>query len=43
MLTAAVRPEYVELLAAQGLDVLNARVETFMQYETVLLGKVKTK
>ena len=31
--TAAVGPEYVEFLAAQGPDVLNARVETFMQYE----------
>ena len=35
-LTAAVGPEYVDFLAAQGLDVLNARVETFMQYEMTL-------
>ena len=27
----------MEFLAAQGPDVLNARVETFMQYETALL------
>ena len=33
-LTVAVCPEYVEFLAAQSPDVLNARVETFMQYET---------
>ena len=33
-LTAAVGPDYVDILAAQGPDVLNARVETFMQYET---------
>ena len=39
-LTAAVDPEYVEFLAAQGPDVLNARVETFMQYETALLGQI---
>ena len=39
-LTAAVGPEYVEFLAEQGPDVLNARVETFMQYETALLEQV---
>ena len=38
-LTAAVCPEYVEFLAAQGPDVLNARVETFKQYETALVGQ----
>ena len=37
-LTASVGPEYVEFLAAQGPDVLNARAETFLQYETALLG-----
>ena len=37
-LTAAVRPEYVEFLAAQGPNVLKSRVETFMQYKTALLG-----
>ena len=39
-LTATGGPEYVEFLAAQGPDVLNPCVETFMQYETALLGKV---
>ena len=39
-LTAAVGPEYVEFLAAQGPDVLNARVETFMQCETAFIEKV---
>ena len=29
-LTATLGPEYVKFLAAQGPDVLNARVETFM-------------
>ena len=42
-LTAAVGPEYLEFLAAQGLDVLNARVETFIQYETALLGQVQNQ
>ena len=42
-LTAAVGPKYVEFLAAKGPDVLNARVETFMQYETALLGRFRTK
>ena len=42
-LTAAVGPEYVEFLAAQGPDVLNARVETFMQYETALLMQVQNQ
>ena len=31
-ITVAVGPEYVEFLVAEGPDVLNARVETFMQY-----------
>ena len=31
-LNSAVGSEYVEFLAAQGPDILNARVETFMQY-----------
>ena len=39
-LIATVGSEYVEFLAAQGPDVLNSRVETFMQYETALLGQV---
>ena len=39
-LTAAVSLEYVEFQAAQGPDGLNARVETFMQYETDLVGQV---
>ena len=39
-LTAAVGPVYVEFLATQGPDGLNARVEAFMQYETALLGQV---
>ena len=42
-MTAAVCPEYVEFLAAQGSDALNARVETFMQYETALLGQVQNQ
>ena len=42
-LTAAVGPAYVDLLAAQGPDVLNTRVETFMQYETALVGKVQNQ
>ena len=42
-LTVAVGPEYVEFLAAQGPDVLNARVEAFMQYETSLLGQVQNQ
>ena len=41
--TAAVGPEYVEFLAAQGPDVLNAHVETFMQYETALLWQVQNQ
>ena len=42
-LTAAVGPECVDHLAAQVPDVLNARVDTFIQYETVLLGQVQTQ
>ena len=42
-LTAAVGPEYVELLVAKGPDVLNARFEIFMQYETALLGQVQNQ
>lgn len=42
-LTAAVGLEYVEFLVAQGPDVLNARVEAFMQYETALLGQVQNQ
>ena len=33
----------MELPAAQGPDVLNARVELFMQYETTLLGQVQNQ
>ena len=40
-LTAAVGPECDEFLAAQDLNVLYARVETFMQYETALVGRVQ--
>ena len=42
-LIATIDPEYVEFLAAQGPDVLNARVETFVQYETALLGQVQNQ
>ena len=42
-LIATIDPENVEFLAAQGPDVLNARVETFMQYETALLGQVQNQ
>ena len=42
-LTAAVGTYYVEFLAAQGPDVLNAHIETFIQNETGLLGRFKTK
>ena len=42
-LIAAIGPEYVEFLAAQGSEVLNARVETFMHYETSLLGQVQNQ
>ena len=42
-LTVALGPEYVEFLAAQCPDVLHARVETFMQYETALLGQVQSQ
>uniref|UniRef100_A0AAV1V027 Uncharacterized protein n=1 Tax=Peronospora matthiolae TaxID=2874970 RepID=A0AAV1V027_9STRA len=36
-LTASLGSEYVELFVSQGPDVLNARVEGFMQYEAILL------
>ena len=42
-LTAFVGPEYVECLAAQGPDVLNARVETFMNYGKALSGQIYNK
>ena len=42
-LSAAVGPEYVDFLAAQDPDVLHARVEIFMQYETALLGQVQNQ
>ena len=32
---------YVEFLDAQGPDVLNTRVGTFMQYKTTPMGKVR--
>ena len=38
--TAALGPEYAEFLSAQGPGVLNARVETFTQYESALLEEV---
>uniref|UniRef100_A0AAV1T1N7 Retrotransposon gag domain-containing protein n=1 Tax=Peronospora matthiolae TaxID=2874970 RepID=A0AAV1T1N7_9STRA len=40
-LTASLGPEYVEFLVSQGPEVLNARVESFMQYEAALLGQVQ--
>ena len=42
-LTAAAGPEYVKFLAAQDTFVLNARGETFMQYETALLGHIQNQ
>ena len=42
-LTAAVSPDFAELLAAQGPDVLNARVENLMQYRSALLGHIQTE
>ena len=42
-LIAAVGPEYVVFLAAQGPGVRNARVETFMQYQSSLLGQVQNQ
>ena len=42
-LTAAVGREYVAFLASQGPDVLNARVETFIQYETALVGQPQSQ
>ena len=33
----------MEFLAAQGPDVLNKRVENFMQYEMALLGQVQNQ
>ena len=42
-LIAAVGPEYVECLAAQGPDVINACVETYMKYETTLIGQVRNQ
>uniref|UniRef100_A0AAV1UQI7 Retrotransposon gag domain-containing protein n=1 Tax=Peronospora matthiolae TaxID=2874970 RepID=A0AAV1UQI7_9STRA len=40
-LTASLGPEYVEFLVSQGPEVLNARVESFMQYEATLLVQVE--
>ena len=40
-LTASLGTEYVEFLVAQGPDVLNARLEGFLQYEATLLGQVQ--
>ena len=40
-LAASLGPEYVEFLVAQGPDVLNARLEGFLQYEATLLGQVQ--
>ena len=40
-LAASLGPEYVEFLVAQGPDVLNARLESFLQYEATLLGQVQ--
>uniref|UniRef100_A0AAV1VDA4 Retrotransposon gag domain-containing protein n=1 Tax=Peronospora matthiolae TaxID=2874970 RepID=A0AAV1VDA4_9STRA len=40
-LIASLGPEYVEFLVSQGPEVLNARVEIYMQYEATLLGQVQ--
>uniref|UniRef100_A0AAV1VK53 Retrotransposon gag domain-containing protein n=1 Tax=Peronospora matthiolae TaxID=2874970 RepID=A0AAV1VK53_9STRA len=40
-LTASLGPEYVEFLVSQGPEVLNARVESFMQYEATLIRQVQ--
>ena len=42
-LTASLGPEYVEFLVSQGLEVLTARVEVFLQYEASLLVQIKNK
>ena len=41
--TASEGPEYVEFLFAHRPDVLNARVDIFIQYETALLGQVQNQ
>ena len=40
-LTASLGPEYVKFLVSQGPEVLTARVECFLQYETSLLEQVQ--
>ena len=40
-LTASLVPEHVKLILSQGLEVLTARVERFLQYEASLLGQVQ--
>ena len=40
-MTASVGLNFFEFLAVKGPDVLNARVDTFMQDETTLLGQVQ--
>ena len=39
-LSAFAGPDQIEALLAQGPEVLNARLETFMHYEATLLGQV---
>ena len=39
-LSALVGPDQIKALLAQGLEVLNARLEAFMRYEATLLGQV---
>ena len=36
-------PGYVEFLAAQGPDLLNARVETFTQYGTAFVRQIQNQ
>ena len=40
-LTAFLGPDYVEFLVSQAPAVLTARVESFLQYEASILGRVQ--
>ena len=40
-LTALLRTDEINLLAAQSPDVLSARLDTFMHYEMALIGQVQ--
>ena len=40
-LTALLGTDEINLLAAQGPDVLSARIDAFMQYEMALIGQVQ--